>query len=45
MSNTSDAGLCIKSLEDAIATHGTPEIFNVEQGNQFTGDDFTGILK
>lgn len=31
--------------EEALARHGRPEIFNTDQGSQFTSDDFTGILK
>jgi len=36
---------CIEALEDAIAKYGRPEIFNSDQGCQFTSDDFTGVLK
>ena len=35
----------VKALEEALARHGRPEIFNTDQGSQFTSDDFTGILK
>ena len=45
LSNTMDASFCVEALEDAIAAYGTPEIFNTDQGSQFTGDDFTGVLK
>ena len=45
LSNTLDASFCIEALEEAIRTYGTPEIFNTDQGSQFTSDDFTGILK
>jgi len=45
LSNTLDAPFCIEALEEAIQTYGTPEIFNTDQGSQFTSDDFTGILK
>ena len=45
LSNTMDASFCVEALEDAIATYGAPEIFNTDQGSQFTGDDFTGVLK
>jgi len=45
LSNTLDTSFCIEALEDAIRTYGTPEIFNTDQGSQFTSDDFTGILK
>ena len=36
---------CIEALEEAISTHGTPEIFNTNQGSQFTCDRFTNVLK
>jgi putative transposase len=45
VSNTLDASFCVEALEEAIETHGVPEIFNTDQGGQFTGDDFTGTLK
>ena len=45
LSNTLDASFCVEALEEAIRTYGTPEIFNTDQGSQFTSDDFTGILK
>lgn len=44
LSNTMDAGFCVDCLEDAIKVYGTPEIFNSDQGSQFTSDVFTGIL-
>jgi len=44
LSNTMDAGFCVDCLEEAIATYGTPEIFNSDQGSQFTSDAFTGVL-
>jgi len=44
LSNTLDASFCIDALEEAIARYGTPEIFNTDQGSQFTSEDFTGIL-
>ena len=44
LSNTMDAGFCVDCLEDAIRAYGTPEIFNSDQGSQFTSDVFTGIL-
>ena len=37
LSNTLDAGFCTDALDDALARHGTPEIFNTDQGSQFTG--------
>ena len=37
LSNTMDAGFCTDALDEALARHGTPEIFNTDQGSQFTG--------
>ena len=45
VSNTLDASFCVDALEEAIETHGTPEIFNTDQGSQFTSEEFTGVLK
>ena len=45
VSNTLDASFCVEALEEAIETHGVPEIFNTDQGSQFTGEEFTGVLK
>jgi putative transposase len=44
LSNTMDASFCVAALEEALARHGKPEIFNTDQGSQFTGADFTGVL-
>jgi putative transposase len=44
LSNTLDAGFCIEALEEALKI-GRPEIFNTDQGSQFTSEAFTGILK
>jgi putative transposase len=44
LSNTLDADFCIEALEEALRK-GRPEIFNTDQGSQFTSDEFTGILK
>ena len=44
LSNTLDAGFCIEALEEALRK-GKPEIFNTDQGSQFTSEAFTGILK
>ena len=44
LSNTMDVEFCIEALEDAMARHGKPEIFNTDQGSQFTSPRFTGIL-
>jgi len=45
LSNTMDAGFCVEALNDALARYGKPEIFNTDQGSQFTSLDFTGVLK
>lgn len=45
LSNTMDTGFCVEALEEALRTHGTPEIFNTDQGAQFTADDFTKVLR
>jgi len=45
LSNTMDASFCVEALEDAMSQHGRPEIFNTDQGSQFTSFDFTGRLK
>ena len=45
VSNTMDDDFCVEALEAAIANYGTPEIFNTDQGSQFTGTAFTGVLK
>ena len=44
LSNTLDSTFCTDALQDSFA-YGLPEIFNTDQGCQFTSDDFTGILK
>src|SRR5437667_407600 len=44
VSITMEASFCIETLEDALATHGKPDIFNTDQGSQFTGAAFTGVL-
>ena len=45
LSNTADSDFCIEALEEALAKYGSPEIFNTDQGSQFTSDDFTQVLK
>jgi putative transposase len=45
VSNTLDSGFCVDCLEQALQTHGLPEIFNSDQGCQFTSEAFTGVLK
>lgn len=44
VSITMEADFCIEALEEALARHGKPKIFNTDQGSQFTGNDFTGVL-
>ena len=44
ISNTLDAAFCVAALEDALE-HGTPDIFNTDQGAQFTSDDFTSRVE
>ena len=44
LSNTMDAGFCIEALKEALVQYGRPEIFNTDQGSQFTSLDFTGVL-
>ena len=43
--NTLDTDFCIEALQEAIQRFGTPEIFNTDQGAQFTSEAFTGVLK
>jgi putative transposase len=44
VSITMEAAFCVETLEDALACHGKPDIFNTDQGSQFTGAAFTGVL-
>jgi putative transposase len=44
LSNTMDTSFCVDALTDAIREHGVPDIFNTDQGAQFTSDAFTGVL-
>ena len=44
LSITMEEAFCVETLEDALARHGKPEIFNTDQGSQFTGAAFTGVL-
>lgn len=44
LSNTMDSDFCIEALEEAMARHGQPEIFNTDQGSQFTSPRFTDVL-
>lgn len=45
LSNTMDAGFCVAALEEALLRFGKPEIFNTDQGSQFTGFAFTSVLR
>jgi len=45
LSNTMEAEFCIEALEEALVRHGKPDIFNTDQGSQFTSPGFTGVLK
>jgi len=44
LSTTMDSSFCVDALEEAIKTYGTPEIFNTDQGSQFTSAKFTDVL-
>jgi putative transposase len=44
LSITMEAAFCVETLEDALARHGKPAIFNTDQGSQFTGAVFTSVL-
>jgi putative transposase len=44
LSNTLDASFCVRAVSRAIAAHGPPEIFNTDQGSQFTSAEFTAPL-
>lgn len=45
ISNSMEAVFCVDCLEDALRIHGKPEIFNSDQGSQFTSEAFTNVLK
>jgi len=45
LSNTLATEFCVEALQEALRHHGPPEIFNSDQGTQFTDDDFTTVLK
>lgn len=45
LSNSMDASFCVDCLEDALREHGRPEVFNSDQGAQFTSKAFTDVLK
>jgi putative transposase len=45
LSNSLDSSFCTASLEEAIAKYSKPEIFNTDQGAQYTSEEFTRVLK
>ena len=45
LSNTQDSDFCVEALQEAWAKYGSPEVFNTDQGCQFTSEDFTSVLK
>ena len=45
ISNTMDTAFCVDCLKEALQRYGNPEIFNTDQGCQFTSESFTGVLK
>ena len=45
LSNTLTTDFCLEAVEEAIERYGRPEIFNTDQGSQFTSSEFTGLLK
>jgi putative transposase len=45
LSNTLDSGFCVEALNEALSKYGNPEIFNTDQGSQFTSEAFTSVLK
>jgi putative transposase len=45
LSSTLTTDFCVEAVQEAITRHGPPEIFNTDQGCQFTSQEFTGLLK
>jgi putative transposase len=45
LSNTMDSDFCVRALKKALNWYGRPEIFNTDQGSQFTSEAFTGVLR
>ena len=45
LSTTLDAAFCVEALQEALGKYGKPEVFNTDQGCQFTSEDVTGVLK
>jgi putative transposase len=44
LSNSMESDFCVEALEEALTNYGSPEIFNTDQGAQFTSEAFTGVL-
>ena len=44
LSNSMDSAFCVEALTEALSRYGTPEIFNTDQGSQFTSEEFTDVL-
>jgi putative transposase len=44
LSNTMETSFCVEAVQEALRRYGTPEIFNTDQGAQFTAEEFTGVL-
>ena len=45
LSNTLETTFCVEALHEALASYDQPEIFNTDQGSQFTSEDFTDVLR
>lgn len=45
ISNTMETDFCVEALQEALGRYGSPDIFNTDQGSQFTSKDFTDTLK
>ena len=45
LSNTLTTDFCIEAIQEALVSYGNPDIFNTDQGCQFTSQEFTGLLK
>lgn len=45
LSTTLDAAFCVEALQEAVEKYGKPEVFNTDQGCQFTSEDFTSVLE
>jgi len=45
VSITMDVGFCVEAVEEALERYGAPQIFNTDQGSQFTSEAFTGLLR